>query len=248
MVEERVIKPPTEGLVLGRRFGPSKALRNKYWLKTIIIAILVWILFYIVPPGIFFLLIFDIPSLAFDILKIMSVNWDITLFLFTVFEGTIVCIALVYIPIYVNSLVYAIGTESGETEEIYQKRGIITITETHTPIRNVTYASTNVGLFDRIFGIGSVSIETAGGEGGAAPTGLIGLLLLRFRSGESLQIAGIRFYNKLHKHIVRCIREVGEIASTKQSESTFTTRKGIRSQEALELLREIRDEVSIESE
>lgn len=248
MVEKRVIKPPTEGLVLGRRFGPSKALRNKYWLKTIIIAILVWILFYIVPPGIFFLLIFDIPSLAFDILKIMSVNWDITLFLFTVFEGTIVCIALVYIPIYVNSLVYAIGTESGETEEIYQKRGVITITETHTPLRNVTYASTSVGLFDRLFKIGSVSIETAGGEGGAAPTGLIGLILLRFKSSESLQIAGIHFYDKLHKHIVRCIREVGEAASTKQLESTFTTRKGIRSHEALELLREIRDEVSIESE
>ena len=248
MVEERVIKPPTDGLVLGRKFGPSKALRNKYWLKTIIIAIIVWIMFYVVPPGIFFLLIFDIPSLYFDILKIMSVNWDITLFLFTVFEGTALCIALIYIPIYVNSLVYAIGTETGETEEIYQKRGIITITETHTPLRNVTYASTSVGLFDRLFKIGSVSIETAGGEGGAAPTGLIGLLLLRFKSGEGLQIAGIHFYDKLHKHIVRCIREVGEAAATKQLEGTFTTRKGIRSPEALKLLREIRDEVSIESE
>jgi hypothetical protein len=105
-----------------------------------------------------------------------------------------------------------------------------------------------VGLFDRLFKIGSVSIETAGGEGGAAPTGLIGLLLLRFRSNDSMQITGIHFYDKLHQHIVRCIREVGEVASTKQLESTFTTKKGIRSQEALELLREIRDEVSIESE
>jgi membrane protein YdbS with pleckstrin-like domain len=204
----------------------------------------VWILFYIVPPGIFFLLIFDIPSLAFDILKIMSVNWDTTLFLFTAFELIIVSISLLYIPIYVNSLVYAVGTESGETEEIYQKRGIITKTETHTPLRNVTYASTNVGLFDRLFSIGSVSIQTAGGEGGAAPAGLIGLLLLRFRSGESLQIAGIHFYDKLHKHIVRCIREVGESPTIEPSKTMVSSKHGIRSKEALELLHEIRETTS----
>lgn len=245
MVDERVIKPPAEGLVIGRHFKPSKALRNKYWLKTIIIAVLVWVLFYIVPPGIFFLLIFDIPSLAFDILKIMSVNWDLTLFLFTMFELSIVLAALIYIPIYVNSIVYAVGTESGETEEIYQKRGIITITETHTPIRNVTYASTSVGLFDRLFSIGSVSIETAGGEGGSAPVGLIGLLLLRFRGSEGMQITGIRFYDKLHKHIVRCIREAGEVSKTEPSK--IGKRKGIRSEKGLELLREIRDELSAEA-
>ena len=245
MVDERVIKPPAEGLVIGRHFKPSKALRNKYWLKTIIIAVLVWVLFYIVPPGIFFLLIFDIPSLAFDILKIMSVNWDLTLFLFTIFELSIVLAALIYIPIYVNSIVYAVGTESGETEEIYQKRGIITITETHTPIRNVTYASTSVGLFDRLFSIGSVSIETAGGEGGSAPVGLIGLLLLRFRGSEGMQITGIRFYDKLHKHIVRCIREAGEASKTEPSK--IGKRKGIRSEKGLELLREIRDELSAEA-
>ena len=225
MIEERVIKPPTEGLVIGRPFGPSKALRNKYWLKAIIIAVVVWIVFYIVPPGIFFLLIFDIPSLAFDILKLMSDDWATTLFLFTVFESIIVFIALLYIPIYVNSLAYAIGTESGETEEIYRKRGIITITETHTPLRNVTYTSTSVGLFDRLFSIGSVSIETAGGQGGAAPTGLIGLLLLRCRSGESLQIAGIHFYDKLHEHIIRRIREVGESRITEPSETSISPRR-----------------------
>ncbi|MGD2072151.1 MAG: PH domain-containing protein [Candidatus Thorarchaeota archaeon] len=241
MVEERIIKPPTEGLVIGRPFRPSKALRNKYWLKAIIIAVIVWVVFYIAPPGIFFLLIFDIPSLAFDILKIMSVNWTTTLFLFTVFESIIVFIALLYIPIYVNSLVYAVGTESGKTEEIYQKRGLITITETHTPLRNVTYTSTSVGLFDRLFSIGSVSIETAGGERGAAPTGLIGLLLLRFRSGESLQIAGIHFYDKLHKHIVRCIREVGESFKIEPSKITASSKSSIRSEKALELLREIRE-------
>ena len=222
MVEERVIKPPVEGLVLGRPFRPSKALRNKYWLKAIIIAILLWILFYIVPPGIFFLLIFDIPSLVFDILKLMSDDWATTLFIFTVFEFSIVFLILLYIPIYVNSIVYAIGTESGETEEIYQKKGIITITETHTPLRSVTYASTRVGLFDRIFGIGSVSVETAGGEGGAAPVGLIGLLL-SFRSSAELQIKGIHFYDKLHEHLVRCIREVGEPSVTEPSKIMIST-------------------------
>jgi membrane protein YdbS with pleckstrin-like domain len=239
MVEERVIKPPTEGLVLGRPFGPSKALRNKYWLKTIIIAIALWIVFYIVPPELFFLIMFDIPSLVILVLTIMSGNWNMILVLFTVFEFSIVFAILIYIPIYVNSIVYAVGTESGETEEIYKKQGIITITETHTPLRNVTYASTIVGPFDRLFKIGSVSIETAGGEGGSAPVGLIGLLL-RFRSSAELRIVGIHFYDKLHEHLVRCIREVGELATTE-----ISTGKGIRSKKALEILREIRDEVSM---
>ncbi|MHA2363263.1 MAG: PH domain-containing protein [Candidatus Hodarchaeales archaeon] len=76
----------------------------------------------------------------------------------------IIVILVVLLPIYVKSMEFQIWSH-----EIVVKKGLINKTEKHVPYRTVTNISTRYGIFDRIFGIGTVEIETAGKSGATAP-------------------------------------------------------------------------------
>ena len=49
--------------------------------------------------------------------------------------------------------------------EVVVKKGVFNRTEKHVPYRTVTNISTRYGIFDNLFGIGTVEIETAGKTG-----------------------------------------------------------------------------------
>ena len=51
------------------------------------------------------------------------------------------------------------------SNEVVVKKGVINRTEKHVPYRTVTNISTRFGFYDKIFGIGTVEIETAGKAG-----------------------------------------------------------------------------------
>jgi membrane protein YdbS with pleckstrin-like domain len=98
-------------------------------------------------------------------------------------------------PIYINSIEYSVISESGESmPEIYVKKSIHTITRKHVPFRTITNISSNVGVFDRVFGLGSVSIETAGYSGSS-------------QTGPEEKLEGIRFYEELRDFILNELRK-----------------------------------------
>lgn len=100
---------------------------------------------------------------------------------------------MVGIPFYYRSLRYEI-----HDDEVIVNVGVITKTVKHVPYRTVTNLKVMQGPFDRLFGIGTVNIQTAGmsGQTGAEES-LVGLVdfqgvydqvateLRRFRGGMS---------------------------------------------------------------
>ena len=85
--------------------------------------------------------------------------------------------------------------ETGETmPEIYVKRGVFTITRKHVPFRTITNISSKAGLFDRLFGIGSVHIETAGYSGSN-------------QTGPEVKLEGIVFYEEVRDFILNELRK-----------------------------------------
>ena len=72
--------------------------------------------------------------------------------------------ALLVIPPYYRSLQYEI-----HDDEVIVRVGVITKTVKHVPFRTVTNLEVKQGPFDRLFGIGTLKIQTAGmsGQSGA---------------------------------------------------------------------------------
>jgi membrane protein YdbS with pleckstrin-like domain len=72
--------------------------------------------------------------------------------------------ALLVIPPYYRSLQYEI-----HDDEVIVRAGVITKTVKHVPFRTVTNVEVKQGPFDRLFGIGTLKIQTAGmsGQSGA---------------------------------------------------------------------------------
>ncbi len=104
--------------------------------------------------------------------------------------------ALVGIVVYVRSIEYAVISESGVAmPEVYVKKGIINITRKHVPFRTITNIASRAGVFDRLFRIGTVEIQTAGYSGG--PTG---------QGGPEEKLEGIKFYRELAQFILRELR------------------------------------------
>jgi membrane protein YdbS with pleckstrin-like domain len=71
--------------------------------------------------------------------------------------------ALLIIPPYYRSLQYEI-----HDDEVIVRAGVITKTVKHVPFRTVTNLEVKQGPFDRLFGIGTLNIQTAGMGGTSA--------------------------------------------------------------------------------
>jgi membrane protein YdbS with pleckstrin-like domain len=194
-VKGKVIKPPIETVISGKVFKPSKAFLHKEWTRSIAIAVAIWLgsLVGLVLLANFLAFVepVDYPSAALLINAWMGpLNyWMIVLNLIWLIP------ALIIIPMYVNSVEFSVKAESGETmPEVYVKRGIVTVTRKHVPFRTITNISSNAGPFDRLFGIGSVNIETAGFSGAN-------------QSGPEEKLEGIVFYEEVRDFILNELRK-----------------------------------------
>jgi len=194
-IKGKVIKPPIETVTSGKIFKPSKAFLHKEWTKGIVAAAAIWLgtllgfvllayfLAYVEP--------LDYPSATLLINTwIGPLNyWMIALNLIWLIP------ALIIQPFYVNSIEYSVKAESGETmPEIYVKRGIVTVTRKHVPFRTITNIASNAGPFARLFGIGSVHIETAGFSGSS-------------QMGPEEKLEGIVFYEEVRDFILNELRK-----------------------------------------
>jgi membrane protein YdbS with pleckstrin-like domain len=194
-VKGKVIKPPIETVTSGKVFKPSKAFLHKEWTRSIATATTIWLgaligwvllayLLALVEPV-------DYPS-ATSLINtwIGPLNyWMIALNLIWLIP------ALLILPAYINSIEFSVKAESGETmPEVYVKRGIVTVTRKHVPFRTITNISSNAGPFDRLFGIGSVNIETAGFSGAN-------------QTGPEEKLEGIVFYEEVRDFILTELRK-----------------------------------------
>jgi len=194
-IKGKVIKPPIEKVTSGKVFKPSRAFLHKEWAKGVVAATGIWLgallgfvvlayfLAYVEPV--------DYPSAALLINTwIGPLNyWMIVLNLVWLIP------ALIIQPFYVDSIEYSVKAESGETmPEIYVKRGIVTVTRKHVPFRTITNIASNAGPFARLFGIGSVHIETAGFSGAS-------------QTGPEEKLEGIVFYEEVRDFILNELRK-----------------------------------------
>ena len=240
---ERLVKPPEMDVVTsGRLFRPSSTFKRKYFFMGVVIVITGWVL--IALTLWFTQLITEAITGNSSFIFIEALFWIITQW-YIVFSVTFFVIGMLIANVWINSIEYSVVGESGEAmPEVYVKSGIIDVTEKHVPLRTITNVSSRAGPFDRIFGIGSVFIETAG----SSAVQLGGIL------APDIKIEGIRFYHELRDHIVREMRSLkgtyatGTEISTKadgfeasvsgiDSEVVFTLR------EILKVLRRMEDKL-----
>ena len=101
---------------------------------------------------------------------------------------------MVFTSIYVQSIEYSVISESGESmPEVYVQKGIFNRTRKHVPFRTITNISTKTGPLDRLFGIGSVNIETAGFSGE--------------KKEPEEKLEGIEFYEEVRDFILQELRK-----------------------------------------
>lgn len=229
--EETVIRPPFKQITSGKTFKPSQVYLYKLLAQSIIIFVLIWLSTLASFISIAYMVALDPanPS-AVQIINDywLPVNlWTVIINLFWLVP------ALALTPPYVKSIEYSVKAESGDTmPEIYSKRGILTITRKHLPFRTITNISSKAGPFDRLFKIGSVSIETAGYSG---PN----------KSGPEEKISGIVFYEEVRDFILKELRKFKEPYVT-GTEVVHPTEEPVPKMEGLDdeiliTLREIRD-------
>jgi len=232
-VKEKVIKPPIKRLTSGKIFKPSKAFLHKNLLQPIVLAVTIWLIVVICFVGGSFIGAAvepeDIPSAT------QHINtWIVPVNFWTIVANLVWLIPLlIYIPIYFKSLEYSVKAETGETmPEIYVKQGVVTVTRKHVPFRTITNISSKAGVFDRLFNIGSVHIETAGYSGS-------------HQAGPEVKLEGIVFYEEVRDFILNELRKfkapyVTGTEVVPRIEEPVPRKEGL-DDEILITLREIRD-------
>jgi len=241
--EERVIRPPIDQISSGRVFQPTNEFLYKKILKVGLLLVLIWIALRLLFIG------FTDPTFLEIILAIsqpleilVMIGWETTSLIYVSAVVVFFIVGSMWTFIYVRRIEYsALGWSGNVMPEIYVRKGIINITKKHVPFRAIVNVRTRKGLFDRLFGIGTVLIETAGGSTGVPATGLASLLLQRLGSEAEEKIEGIKFYEELRDFILREMRMFGRTASLSTPTRHVRRKKRVLSRKTLEAFLEIRD-------
>ncbi len=153
----KVIKPPIEMMSSGKVFKPSTRFRNKTWFMGIVFAVIFWVIANLGYLALGYLLVKGKEVAIEDYRQywaivnldiwIIHLIWLIPLFILT--------------HLYVNRIEYSVIAESGKAmPEIYVKKGLFNVSNKHVPFRTITNISSRTGIFDRLFGIGTVEMRT----------------------------------------------------------------------------------------
>ena len=232
-VEVKVIKPPLKSVTSGKIFKPSKAFLHKMWIQAIAGVLLIWLLVVSGFVGIASLLAFTEPLKYQSAVRIIS-NWIGPVSYWTLGLNMIWFVPFIlWGPFYFRTIEYSVKAESGETmPEVYVKKGVFTITRKHVPFRTITNISSRAGIFDRLLGIGSVHIETAGYSGTQS-------------TGPEEKLEGIVFYEEVRDFILNELRRFKQpyVIGTEVVIPENKASPGIiaYNEELLKTLREIRD-------
>ncbi len=227
-----MIKPPVERITSGKIFRPSRAFLYKMWVQGVTVAVLIWVATILSFVGLAYLIATD-PAKHPPGQVTVATYWDPINFWTIVLNLAWLIPYLIFVPYYMRSIEYSVKSESGETmPEVYVKKGIVTISRKHVPFRTITNIESKAGPFDRFFGIGSVSIETAGYSGSQT-------------TGPEEKLEGIVFYEEVRDFILNELRKYRAPYTTTtevvQPEEEPVPRGPGLDDEILITLREIRD-------
>jgi len=232
-VEEKVIKPPIKRVTSGKIFKPSKAFLHKNLLQPVVLAFTFWLIVFLGFIIVSFIGAAVEPESVPSALQQINA-WIIPVNFWTIVINLIwLTPLLIYIPFEFRSIEYSVKAETGETmPEIYVKRGVVTVTRKHVPFRTITNISSKAGVFDRLFNIGSVHIETAGYSGS-------------HQAGPEVKMEGIVFYEEVRDFILNELRKfkapyVTGTEVVPRIEESVPRTEGL-DDEILITLREIRD-------
>ncbi|MCK5266386.1 MAG: PH domain-containing protein, partial [Candidatus Thorarchaeota archaeon] len=243
--EGRVIRPPIEQVTSGRVFQPANAFIGKKMLKAGIIMIFIGVGLQLLFIGFTNPIFLDIIFNIFEPIELLVLlGWETANLVYIIGATIVFVIGSVYVYIYVKRIEYSAMGWSGDTmPEIYTKRGIITITKRHVPFRTVVHVETRRGVFDRIMGIGTVLIETAGGAKGQQVHSLAPLLIQRLGGGNKSEerVEGIRFHQELRDFILREMRNLGSAPLVHEHIDYRKSTKRIFTNQTLEAFKEVRD-------
>lgn len=168
-----------------RTFRPVRAMKLKYYLSTILIFLAVTVAIIALIGFVAFLIYMDPEEKAIDFSTEIWL-WGIVYY-FAI--GLLVVIAIMLLSrIYIDAISYQVhGTE------VVVFKGLLNKTEKHVPFRTITNILSRAGPLDRLLGIGSVFIETAGQSGR--------------RRGPEERIEGIRVYREVRDFILKELRK-----------------------------------------
>ena len=139
-------------------------------------------------------------------------------------------LAAILVIYYVRNIEYIL-----EDTEVIVKKGIINKTIKHVPFRTITNVSSRYGIYDRMFGIGTCEIETAGKSGQ--------------QTGPEEKIEGISNFREVRDVVLKELRQFrGQYATTTEVEHPIQYEESIGDsifqREVLDELRQIRKVLS----
>jgi membrane protein YdbS with pleckstrin-like domain len=125
---------------------------------------------------------------------------------------------------YVRGIEYQVGER-----EVIVKKGIINKMEKHIPFRTITNISSRYGPYDRLLGIGTVQIETAGRSGA--------------QTGPEEKIEGIANFMEVRDEILEVLRQFRHQYATTTETPENALVESVRSTGSFEqqLLNELKD-------
>ncbi|MHA2363261.1 MAG: PH domain-containing protein [Candidatus Hodarchaeales archaeon] len=158
-------------------FRPIRSYYHKLYLKALVILMICFL-------TIEFRFIFFLDH-NFSLIELIYLGIYILIFISLLFLIPI----RILINHYVHSFEYLV-----HGHEVVVKKGLLNKTEKHVPFRNVTHIKTRYGIFDRLFGIGTIEIQTAGVKG-------------KSRKPEE-KIEGIVVYREVAYYILNQIKRI----------------------------------------
>ena len=168
-------------------FRPVSAFRNKLFLYNITVFLVITTSIILFSAFITFVSGIDgdeASSFTKFLLEYGTLLWTIY---FTISFIIMLCAAILTV-FYVRGIEYQVGER-----EVIVKKGIINKMEKHIPFRTITNISSRYGVYDRIFGIGTVQIETAGKSGA--------------QTGPEEKIEGIPNFLEVRDEVLEILRQ-----------------------------------------
>ncbi len=241
-----------EQVTSGRVFHPDNAFLYKKWLRVFIVLILIWtalfVFFTLANDPVF---IADISEMSIWAEILFDLGWETINLYYWLIAGSVFVLWIVYTYIYVHRIDYSLASWEGDVSpEIFVKKGIIQITQRHVPFRNITHVKTRRGVFDRLFGIGTIQIETATKLSTAHGGGAIAFILQRLmRGGAGAEnIEGVKFHEELRDFILRELRGFSRVPLPTEESVKTRRRKKIFNRDTLEAFREVRDALILQQQ
>ncbi|MFX0125236.1 MAG: PH domain-containing protein [Candidatus Hodarchaeota archaeon] len=184
----------------GKSFYPVSAFRNKLFLYIITTFIAVTGVIITFGGIIVFFVGLDKDTTDDDFGKWLEAAFPDLVSLYFIISMILMFLTAILVIYYVRNIEYII-----EETEVIVKKGIINKTIKHVPFRTITNVSSRYGIYDRIFGIGTCEIETAGKSGQ--------------QTGPEEKIEGIRNFREVRDVVLGELRRFrGQYATTTELE------------------------------